>query len=189
MIEIERKFRLSPDKKKAIEEEVQAKYGPIKPVRQTDEVFLQGMDSFATFKQGMPITRLRTAAGVTTLAYKRRLNDGGDMLEHELVVSSSDTMRAILSEMDYRPVTKVDKIRIEVKVSAMAIALDTVDGLGDFLEIEVMAKDESGLEATEHQIMVAAAEFGLTEADLEPRKYDHMVAALKSRRDSGLFPK
>jgi hypothetical protein len=68
MIEIERKFRLSPDKKSAIEEEIQTKYGPIKPVRQIDEVFLHGMDSFAEFKQGMPITRLRTADGVTTLA-------------------------------------------------------------------------------------------------------------------------
>jgi adenylate cyclase class 2 len=180
MIEIERKFRLSPDKKSAIEEEIQTKYGPIKPVRQIDEVFLHGMDSFAEFKQGMPITRLRTADGVTTLAYKRRLNDGGDMLEHELVVSSADTMRAILGEMDYRSVTKVDKIRLEAKVGAMALALDTVQGLGDFFEIEVMAEDKSSLEVTESQIMTTAAEFGLTEADLEPRKYDQMVAALKS---------
>jgi adenylate cyclase, class 2 len=179
MIEIERKFRLSPDKKSALEEEIQAKYGPIEPVRQIDEVFLYGMDSFVGFKQGMPITRLRTADGVTTLAYKRRINNGGDMLEHELVVSSADTLRAILGEMDYRLVTKVDKVRLEAKVGAMALALDTVQGLGDFLEVEVMAEDESSLEATEHQIMTTAAGFGLTEADLEPRKYDQMVAALK----------
>lgn len=179
MIEIERKFRLSPDKKTALAEEIQAKYGPIEPVHQVDEVFLHGMNSFAEFKQGMPITRLRTADGVTTLAYKRRINDGGDMVEHELVVGSADTMRAILSEMDYRLVTKVDKIRLEAKVGAMALALDTVEGLGDFFEIEVMAEDENNLAATERQIMTTATGFGLTEADLEPRKYDQMVAALK----------
>lgn len=179
MIEIERKFRLSPDKKKTLEEEIQTKYGPIKPVRQIDEVFLQGMDSFDEFKQGMPITRLRTADGVTTLAYKRRLNDGGDTIEHELVVSSADIMRAILGEMDYRSVTRVNKIRLEAKVDGMALALDTVEGLGDFFEIEVMADDESNLELIEVQIMTTAAEFGLTKSDLESRKYDQMVAALK----------
>lgn len=180
MIEIERKFRLTPDKKAAVEAELQRRYGSITPVHQVDEIFLEGIDSFKTFKQGDPITRLRTEGDTTKFTYKRQINDSGDMLEHELTVDSADVMRAILIAMDYRPVTKVDKIRIEVQTKLATFALDTVKHLGDFLEIEVMAEDENNLLETDIYIMTAAAELGLTKADIEPKKYDKLMTEIQS---------
>lgn len=59
MIEIERKFRLSNKQREVIEARIQSQYGKINAVRQSDAVFLVGIDSFAQFKQGMPIMRLR----------------------------------------------------------------------------------------------------------------------------------
>ncbi len=178
MIEIERKFTLTPDKKTDIEEQLRQQFDLPEPVRQVDEVFLQGMDSFATFKRGMPIMRIRSAGDETTLTYKRGINDKGDMVEHELTIGSATTMRAMLNEMDYRLVTKVDKLRTEVKVGELAIALDTVEGLGHFLEVETIQADESNLTGAEQEIMAMAATFGLSEADIETRKYDQMIAAL-----------
>ncbi len=179
MIEIERKFTLTPDKKASIEDWLQQEYGLPQPVRQIDEVFLHGIDSFAEFKRGMPIMRIRSADNETTLTYKKGINDKGDMIEHELTIGSATTMRAMLKEMDYRSVTKVDKLRTEVKVGELAIALDAVEGLGDFLEIEAIKADKSQLESTEWQIMEMAAGLGLSEADIEARKYDQMIAALQ----------
>lgn len=180
MIEIERKFRLTSAKKAAIEKELLRKYNQATPVRQIDEIFLEGIDSFKNFKQGMPITRLRTQGSTTTLTYKRQLNNSGDMLEHEVIVESANTMREILLAMDYRSVTKVDKIRLEIKTDTVTFALDTVKGLGDFLEIEVLAKDERSLAKTEKVIMAKAAELDLSRTDLEPKKYDKMIAELGS---------
>ncbi len=39
MIEIERKFRLTPNQKIELEAELQSKYRPVKRVHQVDEVF------------------------------------------------------------------------------------------------------------------------------------------------------
>lgn len=176
MIEIERKFRLSPRQKSDIEQTLQADYGPLETIHQVDQVFLHGMDSFATFKRGDPVARLRTTNDETTLAYKRSINEAGDTVEHELTVSSAETMAAILKEMDYRPVTTVIKDRTIAKAGELAIMLDSVVNAGDFLEIEVLADDESEQPAIEQRIMDKAAEFGLTADDIELRKYDQLVS-------------
>src|SRR6266568_6879751 len=172
MIEIERKFRLKPEQKGNIEETLRADYGPLETIHQVDQVFLHGIDSFADFTRGDPVARLRTTNDETTLAYKRSINKAGDAVEHELIVGSAETMAEILKEMDYRPVTTVTKDRIVAKAGELAIMLDSVVGAGDFLEIEILAADESALPVAERQIMDKAAEFGLTETDIELRKYD-----------------
>ncbi|MGH7196733.1 MAG: class IV adenylate cyclase [Candidatus Saccharimonadales bacterium] len=176
MIEIERKFRLNTEQKGAIEQELGAHYGSLETVHQVDQVFLHGVDSFAGFTRGDPVVRLRTTNDVTTLAYKRSINEAGDTVEHELTVESAATMAEILKEMDYRPVTTVIKDRTIAKAGEMAIMLDSVVGAGHFLEIEILAADESTQPVAERQIMDKAAEFGLTEADIELRKYDQLVS-------------
>lgn len=177
MIEIERKFRLSTEQYKTIEAMLQREYGPLESIHQVDEVFLRGIDSFRDFRRGMPVLRLRTVNGTTQLAYKRGINDAGDSVEHELKIGSREIMRDILSDMDCRPVVVVDKIRLQTKTTPLALMLDRVTGLGDYLEIEILATDESGLVEAERQIMAKALDFGLTEKDIEPKKYDQLLAS------------
>jgi adenylate cyclase class 2 len=179
MIEIERKFRVSSKQKATIEQELHKTQAFLKPKHQIDAVFLHGIDSFKDFKQGMPITRLRTENDVTKLAYKRRINEAGDMVEHELTVSSAETMQEILAEMDFRQVTVVDKVRLEIDTDGLTLALDSVKGLGDFLEIEVVAQNEDSIPEAEKRIMAKAVSLGLTETDIESRKYDQLVALAK----------
>ncbi|HEX8763161.1 MAG TPA: class IV adenylate cyclase [Candidatus Saccharimonadales bacterium] len=176
MIEVERKFRITPEQKSKIRTDMENQNGSLQPLHQIDEVFLQGLDSFEGFKQGMPVIRLRTENGVTEMAYKRRLNEGGDMKEHELLIGSASVMRSILAEMDFRPVTVVDKIRLQAKAGEMALMLDEVKHLGDFLEIEIMATDESELDDAYQRIMQQAATYGLGEIDIESQKYDKLLA-------------
>lgn len=177
MIEIERKFRLSPEKVAVIKKALKEKSVDLTPVHQIDQVFLQGIPSFKEFKPGMPVVRLRTVDGRTSLAYKRRLNDAGDALEHELGVDSAETMQKILEEMGYSQVTLVDKTRIEAKEDGLTLVLDKVARLGDFLELEILAEETDSGDA-EERILQAAAEFGLTPADIETKKYDELASAL-----------
>lgn len=177
MIEIERKFHLTPQQRTTIEKELQSRYGLLKAKHQIDEVFLHGIASFKDFVQGMPITRLRTENDVSKLTYKRRLNEAGDMIEHELTIGSADTMRRILEELDFQSVTTVDKTRLEVSDGTITYALDNVKDLGAFLEIEITTNNRDEQSEAEQRIMAAAATFGLTAHEIEPKKYDQLLAA------------
>lgn len=180
MIEIERKFRLSAQQRQTIERILKKEYGTPVESNQIDEVFLKGMNTFKHFKQGMPVIRLRTENHKTLLTYKRRVNDDGDTIEHELAIDSADTMKLILSEMDYQSVTYVKKKRQEIKVKdGFNVVLDAVEGLGDFLEIETVTGDDTHIIEIEYRIMKIAESYGLTESDLERKKYDQLLAELQ----------
>jgi adenylate cyclase class 2 len=179
MIEIERKFHITPEQKIAIQGYFKKHGADLNPIRQVDQVFLQGIMSFREFKPGMPVARLRTVNGETQLTYKRAINDSGDTLEHELGVESSEIMQKILEEMGYNQVTLVDKTRVEMKKDGLTLVLDKVARLGDFLEIEVLSEEADSGDA-EKRILRAATEFGLTPADIEPKKYDQLLGALSA---------
>lgn len=178
MIEIERKFRLSAVAAQKIRQRFEDKYGNLESIHQVDKVFLLGIDSFKDFTAGMPVVRLRTEGSSTRLTYKRAINDSGDALEHELGVESARIMEAILLETDFRVVTSVTKDRIEVSDGDLTFALDHVERLGDFIEIEMVSVDASRLREIEKRIMTAAGELGLNDSDIELKKYDQLIAAL-----------
>lgn len=176
MREVERNFRVSSDQKIQLLTKMQDTHGLLEPKHQVDEVYLLGIGSFKDFIQGMPVIRLRTENGRTQLTYKRRMNDAGDMTEHELTIGSATVMRQILAEMDYRLVTLVDKVWRKVSTGEVTLALDCVKGLGDFLEIEIVVPDGSHLAMAEPRIIKTAADYALAEADLEYQKYDKLLA-------------
>lgn len=176
MIEIERKFQLSPEKLLSIKQALEKKFGQLKSVHQVDKVFLLGIDSFKDFKKGMPVVRLRTEGELTKLTYKKAINESGDSIEYELGIDSAPTMEAILLATDFRVVTIVVKDRIEVVDGSLTYALDTVDKLGSFIEIEVVAKNTKNLAETEKLIMSAATTFGLSALDIQKMKYDQLIA-------------
>jgi adenylate cyclase class IV len=60
----------------------------------------------------------------------------------------------------------------------MEVALDRVEGLGDFAEIEIVAETQSELAAAQAAVLTLAADLGLIE--MEPRSYLRM--ALEVRR-------
>lgn len=180
MIEIERKFRLSDSKAQEIKQKLEEKFGASESVHQIDKVFLQGIDSFKDFELGMPVVRLRAEGTHTKLTYKRAINKSGDSIEHESGVESAAAIEAFLLETDFRVVTQVTKDRVELQGDGLTFALDTVENLGSFLEIEVVAEDSKNIDSVEQQIMTAATHLGLTEDDIETKKYDQLMAAIRS---------
>ncbi len=175
MIEVERKYRLTNVKF----QEIKAKLLSLNPdaqiISQHDTVFLHGVDSFKDFSPGMPVIRIRTEDGHCTLTYKKALNEEGDSLEHEVGIDSASTMTEILQADNYRIVTAVLKDRLEIKQGHITYALDTVKRLGDFLEIEILTKDENSMRVAEAEIKKAALQFGLQDSDIEAKKYDQLL--------------
>ncbi len=64
-------------------------------------------------------------------------------VEHEVSVSSFETMDAILLSLGYKAVMPVIKLRQEYVFQDVTACVDSVDGLGDFLELETIVEDDS----------------------------------------------
>jgi adenylate cyclase class 2 len=61
--------------------------------------------------------------------------------EIEMAVDDLDKMASILVRLGFRRVAKVNKKRKEYELEGVTVSLDAVEGLGDFVELEVQGED------------------------------------------------
>ncbi len=61
--------------------------------------------------------------------------------EIEMDIDDMDKMALILLRLGFRQVAKVSKKRKEYLLDGVTVSLDSVDGLGDFVELEVQGED------------------------------------------------
>jgi len=90
--------------------------------------------------------RLRDADGKYSINYKNwhDENENGHYCdEFEARVESIDQIRKILSALNFKSVVIVDKLRKIWTYKKYEVAVDSVRGLGDFVEIEYIGKDEN----------------------------------------------
>lgn len=108
--------------------------------RQIDEYFTPAHRNFAEKKPVAEWLRLRDSDGKYSITYKKwhyNANSSQNFAdEHETSVSDFDQLRKIFIALDMRPVVKVSKIRKVYLYEDYEIALDKVEGLGDFVEVE-----------------------------------------------------
>lgn len=98
--------------------------------------------------------RIRKSTDLLTGITKAQINFKGKKIdkvsmsrqEYETVVEDADSMEQILKSLDFLPVAGVMKTRIYLQREKMTACLDQVDGLGDFLELEVIAHEEASRE-------------------------------------------
>ena len=85
--------------------------------------------------------RIRTSTDCKSGISKTQINFKGPKLETE--VSDAEVLKNILIHLDFSPVASVMKMRKYMKCGRFTACLDQVEGLGDFLELEVIAEQES----------------------------------------------
>ncbi|HEY3421119.1 MAG TPA: class IV adenylate cyclase [Methanomassiliicoccales archaeon] len=61
--------------------------------------------------------------------------------EIEMEIDDLDKMSAILVRLGFRSVARVKKKRREYLLDGVTVSLDSVEGLGDFVELEVQGED------------------------------------------------
>ena len=61
--------------------------------------------------------------------------------EIEMEVDDLDKMASILERLGFRSVAKVCKRRKEYLLEGVTVSLDSVEGLGDFVELEIQGED------------------------------------------------
>jgi adenylate cyclase class 2 len=127
--------------------------------------------------------RLRQIGRDNRVTYKgpRRAGPTKTREEIEIAFAPGDQGFAQLSRLfeilGFRRVATVRKVRTAFQVDAFAhqieIALDDVEGLGCFAEIETQAASEEFLPAAEQAVLAMAVQLSLTE--VEPRSYLRMI--------------
>jgi len=146
MFEIERKFRVHAKEYERLVAELTKQFGTPTAHRQADKLFLNG-HGFDTHVIGQPLLRLRDQDGKHIFTYKRTVLETGNRIEHETPIEDPHAVEAIINELGWQEAVTINKQRLEFHSDTFTYALDNVDTIGTFIEIEyVQATDDPDAE-------------------------------------------
>lgn len=116
-----------------------------KKIRQIDEYYVPSHRDFNAQKPPREWLRIRSNPGETIFEYDRSVNRQASGLqdyaeEYETVVSRPDELKRILHFLDFTHVCTVNKLREYWDCGEFEVVLDTIRGLGKFIEVEMKAK-------------------------------------------------
>jgi adenylate cyclase, class 2 len=150
---------------------------------EADHYFNAPDRDFAKTDEALRIRRIGTASYVT---YKGPKRDRTTKTRTEIEVplgggeEIASSFERLLTHLGYRSVALVHKLRrayyLQKGRFSLEVALDEVEGLGRFAEVEIQAP-EAELEAARQVLLDAAAELGLGTS--ERRSYLEMLLAKK----------
>ncbi len=141
-LEIETKARLL-DKGGVVAQLISRGCTFTQPVVQDDTVYVRETGSLATFLSNDSFARIRIQNdGVVVLTVKKPINKSSEVLvkhEAEVVVSSAAEAERMLTLLGYVQAVHVHKIRRTGECEGFHVCIDSIEGLGDFIELEQMA--------------------------------------------------
>lgn len=112
-------------------------------VEQADTYFEHPVRDFGETDEALRIRReRRDEESVAWVTYKGPLVEAASKTreEYETGVADAATMERILREIGFEPFETVEKRRERFTVDEYTVTLDTVDGLGEFVEVETEAE-------------------------------------------------
>ncbi|MGW2544999.1 class IV adenylate cyclase [Kitasatospora sp. NPDC001574] len=150
--EIEQKFRLPcpPGELKALL--LARGAAPGRPSHQVDTYYNAPHRDFLDNRVVSEWLRVRVEDGSSSLNFKRfhplpePVKTHCD--EYETTVADAEAVRRLLDALDFAELTVVDKVREEWRADEVAVAFDTVAGLGDFVEFEFKGDADTVEDAT-----------------------------------------
>jgi adenylate cyclase, class 2 len=158
-------------------------------VSQADHYFAHPARDFAQTDEAL---RIRQSDNQTFVTYKGPKIDTTTKTRREIELplpdgqTVADHWQRLLDALGFTPVACVRKQRqkgtLVWRQTTVDIALDDVDGVGQFVELEREA-DEESLDAARQQILSLAEHLGLSDA--ERRSYLEMFLERRSLREPG----
>lgn len=143
-------------------------------------VFIEQDDTFFACTQGRMKLRV-FADGKGELIFYRRANDAGPK-ESFYVISptdSPDTLREALTQA-YGTIGRVKKQRMVFLTGRTRIHLDRVEGLGEFLELEVVLRDGESAAAGMEEARTLMTGLGISPEHLVAGAYLDLQASRRS---------
>ena len=170
MIEYEAKFRVKDVNR--VKERL-TRLGERLGVRVEEDTYYE--HPCRSFKERDEALRVREGAKAE-VTYKGPRLPGRLKAREEITVRVSDAKRAkeLLERLGFRRVAVVRKVREVYRVGPFEVTLDSVEGLGDFVEIELKER-ASSLKEAEEKVLALARELGIEE---EPIKQSYLELIL-----------
>ncbi len=181
--EVEVKYRTS-DRATLVERLKALGAVPAGAVPQADAYLNHPARDFAQTNEAL---RVRRVGDFNHVTYKGPKRAGPTKTREEIEIPCGEGEDAyakvvrLFESLDFRPIAVIRKWRhpfhLTYQGRAMEVVLDMAEGLGEFAEVEAIARDESDLPAAQDAVLNLARELGLTE--VEPRSYLRMALEMK----------
>lgn len=171
MYEVELKVRADHDRLRgALADHAAAKLGQ---VLQVDTYYDAPHCDFAETDEALRIRREtprsaeRSAETTTKLTYKGPLIEAASKSrkEHETVVADGEAMAKVLSGLGFEPAATVEKERQRYRLDGWTLTLDTIEELGEFLEVERDVDTAPEVEAVREEATTLLRKLDLDPAD------------------------
>jgi adenylate cyclase class 2 len=181
MLEVEVKLPVA-DREKLLRDLGALDFKETETVRETDTYYTSRFHDMIQRDEALrirTIENLHTGKGYSVITYKGAKQDKVSMTrtEYETEIADVDTGKKILEGIGFYPVQQVGKVRTTCVCGDMTACVDRVDGLGDFLEIEIMA-EEGGREAALARIENMLDKLGFSMAETTRNSYLSMLMGI-----------
>lgn len=148
------------------------------PKTQDDTVFAAKTATLEEFLSNDVFLRIRIQDGQkVVLTAKKPVRKSAEVLvkhEHETVVESAEQTRAILELMGLVPVVRTVKVRRTGHVGTYEVCIDDIEGLGSFIELEVMG-DAENAERVQAEMGEFLASLGINASERVTKGYDILM--------------
>jgi adenylate cyclase, class 2 len=170
LLEVEAKLRLRD--RAGLERrlrELGANPGP--PQRQEDTFFRHPQRDFAASDEAL---RLRRVGARLELTYKGPKQGGPTKARVEQTVGLAADPTPLLASLGFTPAATLAKTRVPYHLGPVEVALDVVDGVGEYVEVEATGADR---EAAGKLVEDALRRLGLEREPREARSYLELALA------------
>ena len=179
MIEVE--VKIVVDNSLKIENELNEEgFKKAELVRETDIYFDNKEGSFRKGDKALRIRQYENFASnetISCITYKGPKLDSISMTRKEIEMRIEDVAvgKEILEELGFLPVRPVVKLRQYFQKEKMTACLDQVEGLGDFLELEMIVDGDGEIEAALAEIVKMLNVLGYEKEDIIRTSYLSML--------------
>lgn len=154
------------------------------PVTQRDQVFgLEGENGGGDNSQ--PWLRIRTEAKGSVTRYiftlKKSITNQMDSIEHETEVADAAELEKIILHAGFYPYSDLTKTRQKGTIGEIELCVDTVDGLGDFIEAEKLTDEDADYDRVAEELWQVLERVGVVREEYVADGYDVLM-----RRNAGL---
>jgi adenylate cyclase class 2 len=109
------------------------------------------------------------------LTMKKSVTNQMDSIEHETEIANADEMDAIIEHIGFVPFSDLTKTRQKAKLGEVELCVDTVEGLGDFIEAERLTSEDADYEAVVAELWEILGQFGITHDSHVTEGYDVLM--------------
>jgi adenylate cyclase class 2 len=181
LYEVEQKFRLAESAESIVARLLELGATEIGDVRQADHYFNHPVRDFSTTDEAL---RIRSVGDQNWLTWKGPKIDQKTKTRHEIEsalgdgTKTADEIGEVLMILGFHSVAIVRKFRKQFELDRdgrqFEFALDRVDEVGEFLEVELLA-DQDGLLAAQDALKSVCDELGLLDSSIERKSYLGML--------------